>query len=101
IVPPEGDLAVYLQSLRRLADLDTRLLLPSHGNVSAQPRQAIDDALKHRARREQQLLEALRAGPRTIADLAPELYKGLPENLMRFARAQILAGLRKLQQEQR
>ena len=29
IAPPEGDLAVYLQSLRRLGELDCRLLLPA------------------------------------------------------------------------
>jgi hypothetical protein len=52
-------------------------------------------------KREEQLLEALTAGPRTIADLGRELYKGLPPELMRFAELQILAGLQKLQREGR
>jgi glyoxylase-like metal-dependent hydrolase (beta-lactamase superfamily II) len=34
IAPPEGDLVEYLTSLRRLADLDLKLILPAHGPVS-------------------------------------------------------------------
>src|SRR5439155_26347356 len=40
IAPPEGDLVTYLQSLQRLRTVDCRLLLPAHGNASAQPREA-------------------------------------------------------------
>jgi glyoxylase-like metal-dependent hydrolase (beta-lactamase superfamily II) len=101
IAPPDGDLAIYIQSLRALRDLPTRLLLPAHGNVSAQPAQIIDAALEHRARREQQLLDALGEGPVAIDDLTGRLYRGTPETLMRFARAQVLAGLLKLQCEGR
>ncbi|HYT90790.1 MAG TPA: MBL fold metallo-hydrolase [Gemmataceae bacterium] len=101
IVPSEGDLAVYLESLRRLQKYDCRLLLPSHGNVSARPAETLRECLEHRARREGQLLEALAAGPRTLDELAPESYKGLPAELMRFARLQLLAGLYKLQREGR
>ncbi len=101
IAPPEGDLAVYLQSLRRLRSFECRLLLPAHGNVSARAHKTIDDCLDHRIKREEQLLNALTVGPRTIDDLAPELYKGLPEPLMRFAKLQILAGLIKLERESR
>jgi glyoxylase-like metal-dependent hydrolase (beta-lactamase superfamily II) len=101
IAPPDGDLTVYLDSLKRLLTYDCRLLLPAHGNVSAQPRQTLEAAITHRVKREEQLLAALQAGPRTIAELGPELYKGLPPNLMRFAHLQMLAGLKKLQSEGR
>jgi ribonuclease/clavin/mitogillin len=101
IAPPEGDLTVYLQSLERLRAYDCRLLLPSHGNVSARPGETLADCIAHRAKREKQLLEALATGPRTIDDLAVELYKGLPAPLMRFAKLQIMAGLLKLERENR
>jgi ribonuclease/clavin/mitogillin len=101
IAPPDGDLVEYLHSLRRLRELPARLLLPSHGNVSAQPAQAIDAALEHRAKREQQLLDALTEGPAAIDELTARLYRGTPETLMRFARAQVLAGLLKLRDEGR
>ncbi|MCI0458261.1 MAG: MBL fold metallo-hydrolase [Gemmataceae bacterium] len=101
IAPPEGELRVYLESLRRLQGLDCRLLLPAHGNVSARPAETLSACLEHRARREGQLVEALRAGPRSIAELATELYRGLAAELLRFARLQIRAGLDKLRQEGR
>jgi glyoxylase-like metal-dependent hydrolase (beta-lactamase superfamily II) len=101
IAPPDGDLAVYLDSLRRLRTFRSRLLMPSHGNVSAVPEQAIDECLAHRAKREEMLLAALNATPRPIADLTVELYKGLPADMMRFAELQTLAGLQKLEREGR
>jgi endoribonuclease LACTB2 len=101
ISPPDGDLTVYLDSLRLLRSFSARLLLPAHGNVSAQSHAVIDAALAHRAKREAQLLEALAAGPATLDALAPVLYRGVPEALWRFARAQLLAGLIKLEREQR
>jgi glyoxylase-like metal-dependent hydrolase (beta-lactamase superfamily II) len=99
IAPPDGDLVLYLDSLRRLRSLNTRLLLPSHGSVSAAPGKIIDQALEHRAQREEQLLNALSSGPRKLDDLLVEVYKGVPEPLMKFARLQLLAGLQKLQGE--
>jgi glyoxylase-like metal-dependent hydrolase (beta-lactamase superfamily II) len=101
VAPPEGDLTVYLDSLRRLLTLDCRLLLPAHGGPSSRPRQTLEEALAHRARREAMLLEALGLTPRTVPELAIELYKGLPAPLMRFAQLQVLAGLQKLQREGR
>lgn len=101
ICPPEGNLAEYLQSLRRLRDVPARMLLPAHGNVSARPADVIDEALDHRAKREKQLLEALAEAPAAIDEITARLYRGTPEALMRFARAQVLAGLLKLQSEGR
>ncbi|HZT80651.1 MAG TPA: MBL fold metallo-hydrolase, partial [Gemmataceae bacterium] len=101
IAPPDGDLALYLDSLRRLRGLPSRLLLPGHGSPSTRPAAVLDEALAHRAKREEQLLEALQAGPRKVPELAVELYRGLPANLMRFAEMQVVAGLYKLRQEGR
>jgi glyoxylase-like metal-dependent hydrolase (beta-lactamase superfamily II) len=101
IAPPDGDLAVYLQSLRRLRALPVRLLLPSHGGVSSRSAQVIDEWLAHRAKREEMLVQLLGQGCGRVTDLAVELYKGVPEPMMRFAQLQVEAGLRKLQQEGR
>ena len=101
IAPPDGNLMEYLESLKRLRGLASRMLLPSHGNVSAQPAQVIDAALEHRVKREKQLLDALAEGPAGIDAMTARLYRGTPETLWRFARAQVLAGLLKLQHEGR
>jgi glyoxylase-like metal-dependent hydrolase (beta-lactamase superfamily II) len=101
IAPPEGDLAVYLESLRRLQGLPTRLLLPAHGPASARPGFILEECLAHRRRREEELVQALGSGPRRVAELAVEIYRGLPAPLMGFAELQILGGLYKLRDEGR
>jgi glyoxylase-like metal-dependent hydrolase (beta-lactamase superfamily II)/8-oxo-dGTP pyrophosphatase MutT (NUDIX family) len=99
IVPPEGNLADYLASLHRLQGKPARLLFPGHGPVSARPGKVLEDALNHRTVREKQLLDALGPGKRTVEDLATEIYRGLPADLMELARLQTLAGLYKLRDE--
>ena len=101
IAPPDGDLTQYLESLERLRRYDARLLLPSHGSPTVRSGAVLADAIAHRHEREQQLVNALAAGPRRIPELAVDLYRGLPEPLMRFAEMQIAAGLQKLQREGR
>src|SRR5262249_55776317 len=101
IAPPDGDLAVYLDSLKRLQQCDAGLLLPSHGSPVVRPAAVLEEAIAHRREREEQLVAALAAGPRRVPELAIELYKGLPAPLMRFAEMQITAGLQKLQREGR
>lgn len=101
IVPPDGDLAIYMESLHRLREYDARLLLPAHGSPTPKSRQTIDEAIAHRKKREEQLVASLGQEPKRIGELAPDLYKGLPEHLMRFAELQVLAGLQKLQREGR
>jgi glyoxylase-like metal-dependent hydrolase (beta-lactamase superfamily II)/8-oxo-dGTP pyrophosphatase MutT (NUDIX family) len=99
IAPPQGDLVQYLDSLRRLHTYDCRLLLPSHGSPSARPRVTIQECIDHRLKREEQLLASLAGGPKRIPQLAEALYKGLQPSMMRFAELQVLAGLKKLEQE--
>ncbi len=99
--PPEGDLSVYLDSLRRLQTFPARLLLPAHGSPSARPAFVIEQSLAHRREREEQLLQFLGAEPQTVPELAVAMYRGLPAELMRYAEMQVLAGLHKLQREGR
>ena len=101
IAPPDGDLPVYLASLRRLREYPTRLLLPGHGSPTARGLQTIDDSLAHRAKREEMLLAALALHAQTVEELAREIYRGVPDELLRFARLQVLAGLLKLKGEGR
>jgi glyoxylase-like metal-dependent hydrolase (beta-lactamase superfamily II) len=101
IAPPEGDLAQYLASLRRMQQFPARLLLPAHGPPRTRVAHVLEEALAHRHTREAQLLAALRTEPRTLLDLTLELYRGLPANLMKLAELQTAAGLQKLQREGR
>jgi glyoxylase-like metal-dependent hydrolase (beta-lactamase superfamily II) len=101
IAPPDGDLAVYFDSLRLLQRYPARLLLPAHGSPSSRPALVLEECIKHRQERERQLLEALADEPRGVHELAVVMYRGLPAKVMRFAEMQVLAGLQKLEQENR
>jgi len=84
IDPDEGDMGSYLRSLRWLKEERPASLLPGHGHPIGQPDRVIDAYLKHRARREQQIYEALRKHtaeadePATPADLVPDIYQHAP-----------------------
>lgn len=101
VSPQDGDLAQYVASLRRLRDLPTRMLLPSHGGPTLRAHALLEEAIVHRQVREQQLLAALAVGPRTLDELTLELYRGFPEPVRQLGRVQLEAGLLKLTQEGR
>lgn len=57
---PEGDLAAYLESLRRVLDLGPDALFPGHGpELLEDPQSVISYYLEHRAWREAQICAAL------------------------------------------
>ena len=101
IHPSDGDLALYVESLERLKNYPTRLLLPAHGGPSTKALAILDEAIAHRRQREEQLVKALADRPRSIEELALELYRGFPESVLKLARWQIHAGLIKLERERR
>lgn len=101
IGPPDGDMAAYLRSLERIRQRRAARIYPGHGDPIEQPDAIIDEYVRHRLTREQQVLDGLRAGPRRIADLVPVIYRGLPESLQAMAALSLHAHLLKLKAEGR
>jgi glyoxylase-like metal-dependent hydrolase (beta-lactamase superfamily II) len=99
--PPEGDLAAYLSSLRRMVDLAPRVIYPGHGPVVFDAHAKLEEYLEHRAMREAQVLAALREGAARPADLVPGIYADVPAELHPIAARQVLAHLLKLEKEER
>jgi glyoxylase-like metal-dependent hydrolase (beta-lactamase superfamily II) len=101
-VPPDGgSLAAYLESLRRLSELDLELLCPGHGPWITEPAAKIGEYLEHRLEREHKLLAALDAGERSRARLLDAAWDDVPAEL-RPAAAQVMqAHLDKLATEGR
>ncbi len=96
-----GNLRQYLDSLRRVRDLSPKRLLPGHGPIIDRPRVIIDDYLRHRERREGQIVEALRAGATTPEAIAMRVYGVLPPTIGPAAVESVLAHLIKLEEEGR
>ncbi len=100
IDPGEGDMSLYLASLERLGDLAPRVILPGHGPVIDDGKQAIKRLITHRKWREWKLLMALEPHPRALMDLTREAYVDLPSPLaLPLAARSALAHLIKLEKE--
>ena len=96
-----GDLRAYLASLQRIKDLAPRRLLPGHGPIVEDPIALIDEYLAHRAQREQQILQAMLEGARTIDEIVRRVYPALPASLSEAAADSVRAHLAKLRDDGR
>jgi glyoxylase-like metal-dependent hydrolase (beta-lactamase superfamily II) len=99
VIPPDGDLGDYLNSLRRLLELDVAVIYPAHGPAIRTPREKIESYLAHRALRDRQILDGLAAGRQTVANLVRGIYVDVPEFLHAAAAMSVNAHLRKLERE--
>ncbi len=96
---PEGDMAAYLASLRRLLGRADRVYLPGHGPAVPAPAGLVRGLLRHRLEREAWLARRLGRGPAGLAALVAEGYPGLDAALLRAAEATVLAHLGKLRDD--
>jgi glyoxylase-like metal-dependent hydrolase (beta-lactamase superfamily II) len=101
VVPPDGDMAAYMASLRRLQPRQDTLYLPGHGPPLPNPQPLVRALRLHRSTRESAIARALTETPRTEADIVSQLYAGLPDNLARAAARTVEAHLIKLAAEGR
>jgi glyoxylase-like metal-dependent hydrolase (beta-lactamase superfamily II) len=101
IDPPDGDLAQYLRSLRRMQELRPRTIYPGHGPVVLDAPAKLAEYLAHRAEREEQILAALADGSHPIAEMVGSIYDGYPQEVHRLAARSVLAHLLKLEAEGR
>jgi glyoxylase-like metal-dependent hydrolase (beta-lactamase superfamily II) len=75
VMPPEGDLRSYLQSLAVVATLGPRVILPAHGPAIDDPNASVARYVSHREQRVAQAAEALaRCGPAHPGDLVLAVY---------------------------
>jgi len=101
IAPGEGSLSAYLDSLRRLRDLDVDVLCPGHGPYVRDPRAKIDEYLSHRLDRERRLVDALERGLRGRDELLDAAWSEVPDDLRFAAAITMEAHLEKLEEEGR
>ena len=101
IMPGEGSLSAYLDSLRRLRALDPEVLCPGHGPYIWDPAAKLDEYIAHRLERERLLLEALDAGARDDDDLLDRACADVGPELRPVAALSLHAHLDKLLEEGR
>jgi glyoxylase-like metal-dependent hydrolase (beta-lactamase superfamily II) len=100
IDPPDGNMKQYIESLRRVRDLDCNALAPGHGEIIRDPERAVSWIIDHRLEREAKVIVALQANPNlTTRELVPHVYKDVDKKLYGWAERSLLAHLIKLEED--
>ncbi len=93
VSPPDGNLAHFMASCRRLLTRRERIFYPGHGAPVRAPRKRLRELIAHREMREAQILEALRGGPLSAAAITGRIYRDTPAPLLPMAERNVLAHL--------
>jgi len=102
VIPLEGgDMGLYLQSLEKLLSLELKRIYPGHGPAIDDPYDKIREYLDHRLEREAQIVEAIKAGARTVEQMVERIYVDTPRVLYPAAGQSVLSHLLKLEAEGR
>ena len=103
IDPPDGDMALYLESLRRLRDLGPTILLPAHGEPIHGAAALLDTYISHRLDREERVLTAAVGGGdwRSLDEVLAVAYDDVNPAMWPVARRSLLAHLNKLVEDGR
>ncbi len=102
ISPDHGDMAAYIESMRKMKGFDSRMIAPGHGPMIHTPQDKLNEMITRRFAREEQIVKLVEAGNRSLDTLLDAIYAGkIHPQLMDTARSQIRAHLIKLQAEGR
>jgi glyoxylase-like metal-dependent hydrolase (beta-lactamase superfamily II) len=87
----EGSMSAYLDSLRRLMELELDAICPGHGPVVWEPRAKLEEYLAHRLDRERRVLEAVAAGAATRDEVLDRAWSEIDLDAVPYLR--MAAGL--------
>ena len=96
VAPPDGDMADYISSLRKVAGRDDSVLWPTHGPPRDDGSEYVAALVAHRLERERGVLEALDDGRATIREIVALLYADVPQELHKAAGMSVWSHLLKL-----
>lgn len=97
----DGDLGLYMDSLRRIQALGVERIYSAHGPVIEDAAGRIQEYIDHRLLRERQILDAVGGGAATIPEMVRIIYADVPEKLHAMAGQSVHSHLKKLKREGR
>ncbi|GAC1302026.1 MAG: MBL fold metallo-hydrolase [Steroidobacteraceae bacterium] len=102
ILPPDGDMAAYLNSLEKLMPFDFERIAPGHGGVMERGKETLAALRAHRLAREEKVVSSLRRlGAATLDALTTAVYDDVSVERHTWARLTLEAHLIKLARESR
>ena len=91
--PPEGVLADYLDSLKRLRALGPRVLYPAHGPPLTEAQAVLSWYIEHRLERTEQVRDCLARSSASPEELVAQIYTEIPPAYYPVAARQVLCHL--------
>ena len=102
ILPPDGNMADYLNSIDKLFGVDFEHIAPGHGDLMDGGKQVLEALRAHRLAREDKVLRNLaKLSEANLDALIPVVYDDVPADRHQWARLTLQAHLIKLVQEGR
>lgn len=98
IIPPDGSVGDYIESLDRLSQRPERVFYPTHGTPITDPGDFIAKVREHRLHRVEQVAAAIADGVDNLPSLRRRIYTDIPRNLEAGAELSLLASILYLQE---
>lgn len=100
VVPPEGDMAAYLESVAAMQKLRLQRIAPGHGYIIEEPKVALQELVDHRLAREAQVLDAVASLDTATAEaITDEIYDSPTGDLRDLGLGTVEAHLAKLKSD--
>jgi glyoxylase-like metal-dependent hydrolase (beta-lactamase superfamily II) len=96
VSPPDGDMAAYIESLRRVVERADAVLWPTHGPPRDDAVEYVSALVDHRLERERGVLDAVVGGRSTIREIVALLYVDVRPELHKAAGMSVWSHLLKL-----
>jgi len=96
VAPPDGAMTDYMASLDKLLARHDKIFLPGHGGPVMNPHKFMRGLKTHRKMRERSIIERLKTGDRTIAEMVAQIYRDTDPRLHGAAGLSVLAHLEDL-----
>jgi len=93
IVPPDGNMTSYIESLKKVLNYKYKIFYPTHGGPITKPRQFVNALIAHRLMRQTQIINELSKNNLTIKEMVSKFYKTTDKRLWPAAEKSILANL--------
>ena len=93
IVPPDGSMTSYLESLKKILNYKYEIFYPTHGGPITKPKQFVKALIAHRLMRQTQIINELSKNELTIKEMVSKFYKTTDKRLWPAAEKSILANL--------
>jgi len=101
IAPPDGYMADYFASLKKLMDRDEEVYWPTHGGPKQDPKAFVRAFLTHRKMREAAIETRIKKGDRKIQDIVKNIYSDVDPRLHPAAAMSTMAHIEHLIERER